>query len=145
MPASGGKHFTAQVLAFAKHYCLTGNATESARVAGYEDPEHQGYKLLRQPTARKAIDAEMVASGSECSASIAGRTERLEILTSIVRGEAPDTRHKDRINAATLIAKMNGELIAKTQLTGFDGKPLTVGIEEVPLQDLIAMFKGRGK
>ena len=102
-------------LAFVLNFIDTGNASESARRAGYSASSVQvlastGSRLLAEPLVRKAIAALRDATWT---AAAAGRSERIAILSAIVRGGDPAAgcppTYADRISAAKLLALMNGE------------------------------------
>jgi len=110
---------------FVEAYAASGNATHAARVAGYAGDDRTlsvaGAKLVANPKVASAI-AEL--GRQRTRANIATREERLELLTSIARGDmhapigirdgrvifGPPT-HDARRKAAMDIARMNGELL----------------------------------
>lgn len=110
---------------FADEYIITGNATQSARRAGYSEKtcSVMGDENLRKPNIKTYID-ERLAKLED--ATIAKETEILQYLTSVLRGEssseivvvegegdgcssarrlekAPD--EKERLKAAELLGK----------------------------------------
>jgi len=125
---------------FVREYLASGNATDAARNAGYATPNKTGPKLVKT-----GLVAAAIAEGAKRAerASIAGREERLEILTKLVRGEdelsGEVVKPSDRISAASLISKMQGELI--TKVAGPEGENLKVDITTVSTGDLLAMIK----
>lgn len=110
---------------FVEAFAASGNATHSARVAGYAGDDHAlgvaGSKLLTKPRVSSAI-AEL--SRQRTRANIVTREERLQILSSIARGEKLGVigvsggkpvigtpSHDAMRKAAMDIARMNGELL----------------------------------
>lgn len=127
MSARKERPLTERQTRFVEAYAASGNATHSARVAGYAGADHalavEGSKLLTNPKVSTAI-AEL--SRKRTRALVATREERLETLSAIERGElhAPiavaagkiifgPPSHADRTRASLAIARMNGELIQK--------------------------------
>ena len=106
---------------FAEYYHATGNASESAKRAGYSEPTIRAgaAQVLANMNVQAHIKALAVAHAAP---TIASGQERREILTTILRGglEAPYvTReglqdgapdHAARVKAAELLAKMDGDL-----------------------------------
>ncbi|MEH6941514.1 terminase small subunit [Bacillus sp. JJ722] len=111
---------------FADYYIETGNATESARKAGYKKPHVQGSQNLEKLSVRTYIDERLKQMDSE---RIATAEEVMKYLTGVMRGEtqsevvvvenigdfmseartmnkAPD--EKERLKAAELIGKRYG-------------------------------------
>lgn len=120
---------TAKQQRFVTSYAATGNGARSAREAGYRGTDAslrvQGARLLSNANVRAAIGR--LAARDEAT-KIASREERLVFLTRVVRGEEVEEvptkdglvqsapRLKERIRAAELIARMNGELVDKAQI-----------------------------
>lgn len=121
---------------FVDAYIETGNATESARLAGYRDKRADaiGYENLRKPEIQKAIGARMKELESK---RIATAKEVLEFLTAVVRGEAEEDNvaivgHgpgitearivkkkaslRDRLKAAELLAKRFGVTLSDLEV-----------------------------
>jgi phage terminase small subunit len=87
---------------FIDYYIKTGNKTESARLAGYKQPEsqgHQNYEKLRIYIEQrlKKKDEERIADGDEV----------LRYFTSIMRGEATE-------EVAILIGEGRQQLVEKS-------------------------------
>lgn len=99
-----------------------GNATDAARQAGYAKPVQQGPRLLGNVGVQQALEALRQETTSQ---AIADREERQAFWTSIMRGEptrdgeAPQI--KDRIKAAELLGKSQGDFIERRELTGSGG------------------------
>jgi phage terminase small subunit len=109
------------------------NATEAARIAGYGSPTSQASRLLTFANVSRAIAAFERASRK---ATVMSKAEREEWLTRVIAGEIEETivtvkggtkkapaRIRDRIQAATLLSRMRGELTDKVEAThhGIDG------------------------
>jgi len=125
---------------FVAAYMETGNATEAARRAGYGNGTDSacavaGSELLRKPKVKELIEK---AQQKLESKSIASREERLQILSELVRGNL-EARPGERIRAADLISKMNGEQIINNRISGPTGGP--VEIEALGLMELIKLLK----
>ena len=93
--------------AFADYYIECGNATESARRAGYKQPKQQGSRLLTNVDIAAYI-AERVKPTEE--KRIATGDEIMEFFTSVMRGEVLDAFDlppslADRKDAAKELAK----------------------------------------
>ena len=90
---------------FIDYYIETGNATESARRAGYKQPHVQGTQNLEK--LRKYIDERLESFEDD---RIADAEEVLRYLTKVIRGEEKDqfgldASLKDRNKAAELLGK----------------------------------------
>ena len=110
---------------FVDAYC--GNATEAARVAGYKQPEAQGYENLRKPQIQAAID-DREAKPTE--KRIASREDRQNFWTKIMEDE--ESEMNNRLRASELLGKSNADFIErrdhKHSLIGADGKPLDLKV-----------------
>lgn len=100
------KGLTEKQRRFVDFYIKTGNATESARLAGYRHPNSDGPTNTVKPSVRKAIDARMKKIES---ARIADAKEVMEFLTSVLRGQ-------EREN--TTISRMRKGKSGKMEPTG---------------------------
>lgn len=101
--------------AFADYYIETGNASESARRAGYKCAEQQGKENLQKPTIiayiaerTKPKEDNRIASGDEV----------MEFLTAVMRGEIKDAFDlppslADRKDAAKELAKRTVDIEAR--------------------------------
>ncbi|MGX7359679.1 terminase small subunit [Dolosigranulum pigrum] len=103
---------------FADEYIISGNATESARKAGYSESTAGaiGHENLTKPKIREYIDKRLEEHEDE---QIAKQDEILKFLTSVMRGELREeqlssgtgyavemsTSIKDRIKASELLGK----------------------------------------
>ena len=87
-----------------------GNATEAARIAGYAHPGEEGYRLLKN--AHVLAEVQRLSQPAK-QAAIATREERLAFYTQMMRGDAQD---KDRLKAAELLGKVQGDFIERQQV-----------------------------
>ena len=103
---------------FADEYIISGNATESARKAGYSESTAGaiGHENLTKPKIREYIDKRLEEHEDE---QIAKQDEILKFLSSVMRGELREeqlssgtgyavemsTSIKDRIKASELLGK----------------------------------------
>ena len=93
--------------AFADYYIETGNATESAKRAGYKHPNVQGAQNLEKLSISAYI-AERTKPTEE--KRIATGDEVMEFFTAVMRGEVKDafgldSSLQERLNAAKELAK----------------------------------------
>lgn len=104
---------------FADYYIETGNATDSARRAGYKQPHVQGAQNLDKLSIKTYIDERLKILDEK---RVAKGDEVLEFLTKVMRGEMTeqipvgigegaqqledkDAYLKDRVKAAELLGK----------------------------------------
>ncbi len=121
---------------FVDFYIQTGNASEAARLAGY-NPKSAGsigQENLKKPEIKNAIDARLKQLESE---RVAKDKEILEFLTAVMRGEVIESiptqigtgngvfhaellkkppNVKDRLKAAEILSKINGLFNEKTEV-----------------------------
>lgn len=109
------EELTPKQKAFADYYIETGNASESARRAGYKCAEQQGKENLQKPTIiayiaerTKPREDNRIASGDEV----------MEFLTAVMRGEIKDAFDlppslADRKDAAKELAKRTVDIEAR--------------------------------
>jgi len=121
--------------AFVEAYA--GNGTEAARIAGYKGNDvtlcSMGKENLRKPHIWVAIQAR---GKDEADSRIATRAERQAFWTDVVRGVVTDsggngeadiiTRPdmKDRLRAAELLGKSEGDFIERKEISGPEGGPI---------------------
>ena len=130
---------TSKMKKFCLEYANSGNATKSAKNAGYSEKtaKSQGERLLRNPEVKAFL--QQLADEMQ-SSKIASAREMQEVLTSIIRGEyqeevvvvegcgdgiseavtkrkKPST--KDVTSAVNTLAKMQGVLDNKASLNVF--------------------------
>lgn len=126
--------------AFCLHYAKTGNATESYKVAGYDaKTERSVYANANRLLKNDKVKARLAELAEEMACEkIADIREIHEYLTSVIRGETTEdvvvvegcgdgvseavvkkvrTSNKDRIKAATELAKMKGAYDSKLNVT----------------------------
>lgn len=103
------KKLTPKQRAFADYYIETGNATEAAIRAGYSKRTAKviGFENLTKPYLKSYIDERLKELEDK---RIAGATEVLEYLSSVMRGEEKDqfgldASLQDRTKAAELLGK----------------------------------------
>lgn len=100
---------------FIDYYIETGNATESARRAGYKQPQVQGSQNLEK--LRNFIDERLKPDEDK---RIADADEVLQYLTAVMRGEVKDTFDfdtsvRDRNKAAELLGKRHRLFVDKVE------------------------------
>ncbi len=119
---------------FADEYIISGNATQSAIIAGYSQKyaNTNASKLLQNTTIKNYIEERLEELDSE---KIADQKEILQYLTSILRGEETeqtlrgvgegaqiisdiDVGAKDRIKAAELLGKRYAMWTDKMDVSG---------------------------
>jgi phage terminase small subunit len=126
--------------AFCLHYAKTGNASESYKVAGYDAKSEKAiYSNAHRLLKNDGVKARLAELAEEMAADkIADIREIHEYLTSVIRGETTEdvvvtegcgdgvseatiikvrTANKDRIKAATELAKMKGAYDSKLNVT----------------------------
>lgn len=103
---------TAKQQSFADHYIITGNASESARKAGYSNTyaTTHVYKLLENARVKQYIEKRNEELESEL---VADMKEVKQFWTSMLRNDLAE--HKDRLKASEFIAKTNGAFIDKQE------------------------------
>jgi phage terminase small subunit len=118
---------------FADYYIETGNATESAKRAGYSEntASEMGYENLNKPHIKSYIEEQLTLKANE---RVASQNEILEYLTSVMRGEVMEdvpvpTKKgvviveakagvRDRTKAAELLGKRYTLWTDKQQIEG---------------------------
>ena len=103
--------------------CFNGNATAAALEAGYS-PKNAG-KIGAQLMNNARIAAAIQAREKERSdAAIMTREERQKLWSDLARNADETTR--DRLRATELLGKSEGDFLDRQELTGKDGKPLSL-------------------
>ena len=125
----GKRKLTERQRRFVEFYAKTGNATESARLAGYSSPKQQGTENLSKPSVRSAIDAINAKTTKKHIMSIEERKAR---LTEIAEGEDERTA----IKAMDVLNKMGAVYIQKQEITHnfqgkTDGEVIKIAIEQL--------------
>lgn len=87
-----------------------GNATKAAMLAGYsrKTARQIGARLLTKVDIKSAIDAR-----AECDPAVSNRTDRQRFFTHVMRD--PSVAMKDRLKAAELLAKSQGDFVKKIE------------------------------
>lgn len=116
--------------AFADYYIQTGNATESARKAGYKQPHVQGSQNLEKLRVQEYIIERNKVIENE---RIADMKEVKEFWTYMLRNETSED--KDRLKASEYIAKTNGAFLDKIELTSLNE-------EKSKLDGIITQLRG---
>lgn len=100
---------------FADHYITTGNASESARRAGYSDTyaKTHVYKLLENASLVGYIEKQTKKIQSK---RVATMQEVHEFWTTVMRED--DAEMKDRVKVSEYIAKANGAFLDKVEHSG---------------------------
>jgi phage terminase small subunit len=127
------KELTVKQRKFIEEYVVSGNATQAYFKAGYKASSNsiassEGFKLLKKPSIKKAIEEKMKELQSE---KIASQTEILELLTKGVRGElteevflmngTKETKQisgKERVKCMELLGKKYGIFTDKVEHSG---------------------------
>lgn len=129
------KKLTIKQKKFADEYIISGNATESYKVAGYKYSSDnmasvEAHKLLRNPKVKTYIDERMKKLEEE---AIANQNEILKFLTRVIRDEETEETlisrgeegqeittvklsGRDRIRAAELLGKRYGSWTDKLEV-----------------------------
>ncbi len=123
-----------------------GNGVEAARLAGYKGNDNT-LAAIASENLRKPKIASAIEERQEGDPLVADREERQRFFTSVMRGTGcrrpvktmvgllrdkdgnvvtEDPLAKDRIKAAELLGKMNGDFVERIDVTS-GGKPLTWG------------------
>lgn len=113
---------------FAEYYAQSGNAAESARMAGYSEKfaAQNADKLLKNTNVSEYIK-ELTAKAQQDR--IITAVERQAILSDIAKSKDEET--PDRIRAIDTLNKMTGEYLNKVEISG------TLKAEQSKLDDLI--------
>lgn len=143
------KKLTEKKKKFADYYIKTGNATESAKYAGYSEKTaySSGQRLLKDVEVAKYVEEQMEQLKKE---TIADADEVLQLLTSIARGETSEenafidkngepvivktkVKEKERIKALELLGKRYKLYVDKVE-ANVDGEIQVVftGEDDIP-------------
>ena len=138
--------FTEKQKRFIDYYIQSGNATESAKKAGYSKNTAYsiGQRLLKNVEVRMVIDTRLAQLESE---RIAKDKEILEYITAVMRGETEEevvmnvgtgkgfTRAekvmakvsaKERLKAAEMLAKVKGMFITRQEVELSGSMPVVI-------------------
>lgn len=126
-----------QHMTFATVLAATGNGRAAARAAGISDGGGAPARMAENPRVSEFIG---LINGT-ISSHILKAEERQLWLSNVILGNTTDQKvlsngkiveyrvsTADRIKAATLLAKMRGELIDRAQISGPNGDPLIVKV-----------------
>lgn len=102
-----------------------GNATAAALAAGYSEKtaRSQGQRLLTNADIKDAIKER---EAQRLAPTIATRQERQEFWTAVVRDE--EEQMKNRLKAAELLGKSEGDFLERREITGPDGAPVALDV-----------------
>ena len=144
------KKLTEKKKKFADYYIKTGNATESAKYAGYSEKTaySSGQRLLKDVEVAKYVEETMEQLKKE---TIADADEVLQLLTSIARGETTEenafvdkngnpvivktqVKEKERIKALELLGKRYKLYVDKVE-ANVDGEVKVVFEGEDDIED----------
>ena len=144
------KKLTEKKKKFADYYIKTGNATESAKYAGYSEKTaySSGQRLLKDVEVAKYVEETMEQLKKE---TIADADEVLQLLTSIARGETTEenafvdkngnavivetkVKEKERIKALELLGKRYKLYVDKVE-ANLDGEVKVVFEGEDDIED----------
>ena len=109
---------------FCEFFAANGNATESAKLAGYSEKTARqiGDENLSKPVIQEYLK-ELTKPAED--KRIADAVERQSLLTAILRGELEDRGEpaslSDKLKAIDMLGRMQGDFTTKTELTGKDG------------------------
>lgn len=103
--------------AFADYYISSGNATESAKKAGYKKPRQQGSRLLTKVNVSKYIQQRLEKSEES---RIASGDEVMQFFTSVMRGEH-NANTRERMEAAKELAKRTVDIMKPKEEYDDDG------------------------
>lgn len=126
---------------FAEAYVhkANGNATESARLAGYAGRaatlEAVGYENLRKPLVRELIDAELAKRQEAERGTVAEAQELRETWTELLRDSEEDP--KVRLAASKLLAQAHGMFVKRVEATEAD-------LSQLSPEQLKALADGKG-
>lgn len=113
-----------------------GNATLAAKLAGYQGSDKAlavtASRLLRSAKVRRFLakvskgevgrQGKAAAASVELAVAIATHDERRAWLSGVMRD--PKVAMRDRLRAAELLAKIEGDFIHKVEVSGPDGGPM---------------------
>jgi len=107
---------------------FAGNHTEACRLAGYKNPERQGYVNSRLPHLQDAIRARENARKNSKD-GIAKRNERQAFWSKMMRDEA--SAAGNRLKASELLGRSEGDFLDRVEQTGSQSVAITI-ISAIP-------------
>jgi phage terminase small subunit len=113
-PPSDALRLSPKQVAFCEHYVACGNATESAKKAGYSQKtaKEQGFENLTKPHLIDYIESHNEVIRAK-STRILDAVKRQELLSDIAISGNEET--SDRIRAIDVLNKMTGEYIERVR------------------------------
>lgn len=126
------KELTERQKRFIDYYIETGNATESAKLAGYKGKNLNKIGSENLTKLDTYIQEKLKSKEKE---RIASQDEVLEYLTRVMRGQEKDqfdldASLQDRTKCAELLGKRYGTFIDRKQLEGKDGTTIKVTLSD---------------
>jgi phage terminase small subunit len=112
-----------------------GNATEAARLAGYEGDDatlaQVGYENLRKPEIVQAIRA---YGDAEREARIATKIQRQKFWTEMMADKRMDP--SARLRASELLGKSERDFVERVEHSGPDGKAIPLNVSQLTDEEL---------
>ncbi|WP_337970240.1 terminase small subunit [Virgibacillus salexigens] len=135
--------FTEKQRRFADEYIRSGNASESARLAGYSETYSKThvYKLLENARVKSYIDKRMEELKKE---SIAEQDEVLQYLTSVMRGQIKDEQllvvGDGDFGSEVEKHERRSDTMARTKAAELLGKRYTMWTEKQQVENITPTF-----
>lgn len=106
-----------------------GNATEAARLAGYSGDE-DALAVRGAENVRKRKIREAIRERQQKDPLVASRKERQSFWTAVMRGEEGDPDTKDRLTAAKMLGKSQGDFVERHEHehSGPNGDAITINV-----------------
>lgn len=124
---------------FADEYIKSGNAEESAKIAGYSDATARGHshKMLQNVAVKAYIEERMKEIDSK---AIADQQEILEMFTRIIRGEEEGTALIGVGQGAQAVRKVKPTVTEKMRAGETLGKLYSLWTEKVQVENVTPTF-----
>lgn len=107
-----------------------GNATEAARLAGYSASDDNSLASIGNENLRKLAIREAIESRVDADPLVATRFDRQRFWTRVMLGKELDRdeppQMRDRLKAASDLARAQGDFIDRVEHSGPDGKAIQV-------------------
>lgn len=104
-----------------------GNATEAARLAGY-DGDDDSLRAIASQNLTKLNIREAIESRIDSDPLVATRFDRQRFWSRVMAGKEMDgdkpAQMKDRLKASELLARSHGDFVERVEHTGKDGGPI---------------------
>lgn len=123
--------------AFVEAYCgvAQGNGTEAARIAGYKQPQLEGYRLMQNDAVRDAVAAKSPIN----ALADTGAYLRDFWRETVEKGRSKPELLTPALRASELLGKATGQFLEKVELSGPGGGPIEVQpIVRLPTKDYSA-------